>query len=171
MNATDIWLKVRHLFETDDGSLPDIFIQNLTDRQVVQIYNKVMEQSEIEGDPTLWSLEEEKDVPIKSVENPSQKFIEKKVDSFRHVINHHYINGVKIPTLSICVETKGVSFDYRMGNEWEEKQVSALFGLLSLLKEMAPNAKIFQANEGGYDQPSDIFATIFREYHESKHRM
>ena len=162
MNATDIWLKVRHLFETDDGSLPDIFIENLTDRQVVQIYNKVMEQSEIEGDPTLWSLEEEKDVPIKSVENPSQKFIEKKVDSFRHVINHLYINDIKIPTLSICVETRGVSF------EWEEKQVSALFDLLSSIKEMAPNAKIFQANEGGYDQPSDIFATIFREYHESK---
>jgi hypothetical protein len=55
-----LWLKVKHLFEQDDGSLPDIFVEGITPDQTVALYEWLMGQCEIYGDPTLWSIESSK---------------------------------------------------------------------------------------------------------------
>ncbi len=148
----DLWENIRHLFEIDDGSLPDVFVENMTNEQIVNVYNWVVSKSGIYGEPTLWSIKEERDIPIKEVKNPAQKFVNKEVETFRHELKNLVLNGIKMPTLTICVETEGVSFDYRKGKEWGPKEVNALFDFLILITRMAPDSKITQAEEGSYNK-------------------
>jgi len=158
------WNRIWPLFENDDGSLPDIFIEGLTDEQTVQIYNWVLDRSSIYGEPTLWSIVEEKDIPVREIENPAQMFIDRKVEPFRHGLDNLVIEKVELPGLSICVEAGGVSFDYRMGADWTKSCVEALFKFLSMLKSIGPNARVFQADEGGHESPNSLFEEAFQEY-------
>jgi hypothetical protein len=87
MENTEIWHKIGHLFKADDGSLPDIFVVNLTDEQIVTVYTWVVSEAGIYGEPTLWSIKEERDILIKEIDNPAQKFIENEVEIFRHGLN------------------------------------------------------------------------------------
>jgi hypothetical protein len=162
MNNTEIWHKIGHLFEKDDGSLPDIFVENLTNEQIVTVYNWVVSEAGIYGEPTLWSIKEERDIPVKEIDNPAQKFIDKEVEIFRHGLNDLIINGIKIPHLTISVEVGGVSFDYRKGKDWSSKEVRALLDFLLHIDRIAPDSKIFQAEEGSYEKPSIEFEELFQ---------
>lgn len=158
------WPRVKHLFEPDDGSLPDIFVQGLSSEQVVLVYEWVLSQCAIEGEPTLWSLAVGRDLPIREVAYPARAFARGEVESFRHCLAGLVIATVELPTLSISVESAGVSFDYRMGPEWGEPEVLALFEFLRLLRQLVPNAHVFQADEGGYEHPSPEFSQALQAY-------
>jgi hypothetical protein len=162
MNSTELWHKVGHLFNTDDGSLPDIFIDDLSNEEIVTIYDYVMTQATIDGNATAWSLESEKDIPIRNIENPATQFIENRIESFRHLIVLK-VGELELPSLSVCVGQESIEFDYRMGKEWNEKNVSALFRFLSEIQLIAPNSKIHQADEGGSENPSSIFQESLHE--------
>lgn len=158
------WPRVKHLFERDDGSLPDIFVENLSPDEIVVVYEWLLSQCTIAGDPTLWSLEAEQDVPIREVPYPARAFVQRKVASFRHCLASLVVGKVELPTLSVCVEPEGVSFDYRMGSEWGEREVLALFELLRQLCQLVPNARILQADEGGYSRPNVEFSEALQAY-------
>jgi hypothetical protein len=161
MNNTEIWHKIGHLFENDDGSLPDIFVENLTNEQIVIVYNWVVSEAGIYGEPTLWSIKEERDILVREIGNPAQKFIDKEVEIFRHGLKDLIINGIKIPQLTISVEVGGVSFNYRKGKDWSPKEVRALLDFLLHIVRIAPDSKIFQAEEGSYKKPSLEFIELF----------
>ena len=107
----NLWPKVRHLFEVDDGTLPDIYIQNLTNEQIVLTYEWVMSQCAISQDPVLWSTEKEIDVPICEIQYPAREFVAKRVETFRHLVEGLCICGVTLPQLSVSMEDSGISFD------------------------------------------------------------
>src|SRR5690554_7191617 len=142
------WPQVKHLFEVDDGMLPDIYVENLANEEIVSIYEWVMSQCAVAHSPTLWSREQQMDIPIQDVQYPARQFIEGKVDTFRHCLAGLKIEGILLPELSVSVEEGGVSFDYRPGEGWNEETVFALFKFLRALKERVPRARIFQADEG-----------------------
>lgn len=158
------WADVKHLFEVDDGMLPDIYVENLSDPEIVSAYEWVMGQCTVERSPTLWSREQERDIPIWEVRNPARDFVEGRVESFRHCLTGLRLDGVVLPTLSICVEQGGLSFDYRPGDGWNDQTVLALFRFLLALKANAPNAKIFQANEGYDKSPNPEFAVALASF-------
>lgn len=162
MNSTELWHKVRDLFHTDDGSLPDIFVDNLSDEEIVTIYDYVMTQSEIYGDPTAWSLESAEDIPIRDIDHPAKQYIEKRIESFRHGITLR-VDDLELPSLSICVGQESIEFDYRMGKEWNEENVSGLFHFLSQVQSIAPTSKIYQADEGGSHEPNLTFQEALNE--------
>lgn len=159
----DVWENLRHLFENDDGSLPDIFVENMTKEQIVNVYNWIVSKAGIYGEPTLWSIKEDRDIPIKKVNNPAQKFVNQEVETFRHGLENFNLNGIKMPPLTICVETGGLSFDYRKGKDWGVKEVNALFDFLIMISQMSPDSKIIQAEEGSYETPSSEFSKVFQE--------
>jgi hypothetical protein len=152
------WLDVKHLFETDDGMLPDIYVENLSGEQIVSAYDWVMSQCSIAHDPTLWSKAKEIDIPIREVQHPARQFVAGNVETFRHCLTGLSVGGVMLPELSVSVEHGGISFDYRAGDGWNEKTVFALFQFLHHLKMLFPNAYIFQADEGCYSSPNVQFA-------------
>ncbi len=160
----ELWNKLCHLFEKDDGSLPDIFVENISSEESVKIYSWVMSLTKPYGEPCLWSLEEERNIPISDLDNPARYYVQGKSESFRHGLQGFIFNGVKIPQLSICVGDTGIEFDYRMGKDWGAKETWALFEFLFHIKGIAPNAKITQSDEGGYENPNGEFSIAFEEF-------
>lgn len=160
----NLWEELHHLFEIDDGSLPDIFVENISPNESVEIYSWVLSLTKPYGQPTLWSLEEERDIKITELSNPALYYMQGKSESFRHGLVEFEICGTKIPQLSIAVNESGVEFDYRMGAEWGGKELDALFHFLYQIKRLAPTANIFQAYEGGYHKPNKEFSESFDDY-------
>lgn len=160
----DLWIRVKHLFEVDDGSLPDIYVENLCADEIVDVYEWLMGQCAIAGSPTLWSVESQKNLAIRDVPNPARAMVEGRVESFRHCLVGLYCHGVALPELSVCVESSSLSFDYRMGSLWTNGTVWALFELLRQLRQRVANARIYQTSEGGYPHPNAEFSEAFAEY-------
>lgn len=151
------WLEIRELFEHDDGSLPDIYFENLKPDEIVAMYESVMSRCSVFGEPTAWGVAELRDVPLSAFPRPAQAFTSGKIEQFRHGLAGLTINGAAIPQLTISVEPGRVSFDYRKGDGWSEQTVSALFTLIAELRRIAPDAVVFQAEEGRSDRPSEAF--------------
>lgn len=159
-----LWHHIKHLFEEDDGSLPDIYVENLSSAETVAVYEWLMGRCEIAHDPKLWSIEEQLDVPIREVSNPARAFVEGRVETFRHCLVGLRSHGIALPELSVCVEPDGLSFDYRMGEHWTECTVLALFELLRQVQRLAPQANIFQTDEGRHSCPNVEFSEAFTAY-------
>jgi hypothetical protein len=147
----EFWPQLSDLFETDDGSLPDIFVENLSDDQVRTIYHWIRTLGDIyceHGDPTLWDREQQSAVLIKSLDDPAQLVIDGRVEPFRHGLTQFSLSGVRLPQLTVAVSPNEIEFDYRMGSEWGPSQVAALFDFLWTIQQMAPPAKISHSHEG-----------------------
>jgi hypothetical protein len=160
----NLWPRVKRLFETDDGSLPDIYVENLSSDEVVAVYEWLMTQCEIAHSPTLWSVERQQNLAIRDIPNPARAFVEGRVETIHHCLVGLYSHGVSLPELSVSVEPDGLSFDYRMGNHWTERTVLALFELLRKMQQRVPQARIFQTDEGGYPRPNFDFSEAFTAY-------
>ena len=133
----NLWLQVRHLFEQDDGSLPDIFIVNISHEQKMVIYEWLIEQCSVS---------------------------KRDADNFRHrLIGLNYV-GVELPEMTVCLAADELSLDYRMGVEWGEKAVTALFELLRQVYQISPQAIIFQADEGKSINPNVEFSQALEVY-------
>ena len=104
----ELWNYVHHLFETDDGSLPDIFIENITDEEKEKIFNWVMSITQPYGDANVWSIKEGKDIPLKEIENPAKQYSQGIIESFRTGLEEFKVNGVIIPALTICIGSDGI---------------------------------------------------------------
>lgn len=162
----DLWIQVHELFDTDDGSLPDILVGNLTSDQVVTIYRWVRSQCEIysnNGDATVWHREHDCDVSIKSLDNPALLATSGRVEPFRHGLTRFTVSGVAIPQLTIEVSANEIGFDYRMGSDWGPSQVTALFDFLWSIQQLAPAATISHSHEGD-SKPTQSFANAWREF-------
>lgn len=162
----NLWNELNHLFqnEHDDGTLPDIFVENISPEKSVEIYIWVMSLTKPYGNPTLWSLEEERDIEIAKISNPALHFIQGRSEGFRHGLEEFEFSGVKIPQLSIALNEDGLEFDYRMGRDWGANELEALFEFLFRIKRLAPSAEITQAHEGGYDKRNVEFSDMFDAY-------
>lgn len=155
----NLWLRLHDLFDTDDGSLPDIVVENLSNDQVRTIYQWVRSQCDIYDDPTLWDLVQETDVPIKTLADPAQLVLDGRVEPFRHGLTQFAISGVVLPQLTIAVSPNEIAFDYRMGREWRPPQVAALFDFLWTIQEIAPAATISHMHEGANDRTASFTNT------------
>lgn len=158
------WQRMKHLFEIEDGSLPDIYVEDLSNDEIVDLYEWLMTQCEIARNPKLWSIEMQKNVPIRDVSRPAKAFVEGKVETFRHCLAELQINGIELPELSVSLEPNGISFDYRTGTEWTEQTAIALLELLRQMLLRAPRSRIFQTGEGAHEQPNIEFSEAFRAY-------
>lgn len=166
----DLWGELHDLFDTDDGSLPDIFVENLSGDQVRAIYRWVRSQCGIycnDGDPTLWDRTEERDGPIKAVDDPAQLVISGRAEPFRHGLTQFSISGVDLPQLTVAVYPSEIEFDYRMGSEWGPPQLTALFAFLWTIQQMAPDATISHAHEGDSGR-SQSFADTWHDFQREK---
>ncbi len=159
-----IWEEVRSLFEVDDGSLPDIFIESLTAEEVVSLYNKVMSHASIYDDPAVWSIEESREMLLKELDDPASLVVQGKTEPFRHGLNQLKFDGVALPELTICVEPTTVSFDYRKGINWGRYEVEALLKFLWDLVHDLPNARVIRADEGSSQNPSVEFSRAWNAY-------
>jgi hypothetical protein len=156
-----LWDEVKEFFDEEDGVIPDIFVDQLSQRDVETVYAWIRSVSTICGEPTLWSIKENRAIPIAVIENPARDFNAGEVETFHHTFDIE-VNGTAIPTLGVFVEDRALAFDYCTGKEWGAQQVIALFEFLSLIKDKCPPVRIY---EGHRDRPSMQFVRAFERYY------
>lgn len=164
----NLWFELREHFDTDDGSLPDIFVDNLSSAQIIEVYNWVCSISGLAGEPTLWDKVMGDNIPIKSIDDPAGYVVKKRSYTFRHALYKLSISGIVIPQLTIGVFPYRIEFDYRMGNEWGPKTLTALFEFLWSIQEIAPAAVIRHFHEGQYENPTKSFTDTWLRFKQLK---
>lgn len=162
--TTPWWPRLRHLFEVDDGSLPDIFIEDLSPEQIVAVYDWLRALCSGPGDSTLWQLDCQDDVLVRDVAHPARDFVQGKVEGFRHGLVGLRMGGVELPPLTVSVDAGGLSMDYRMGPGWNEQTLCALLELLGQVLAVVPHARVLRADEGGHARPNLEFTEALRAY-------
>ncbi len=135
---------------------------------MVDIYSWILTITEIFDNTFIYSVIEDKNIPIEHYKNPVKAFNAGEIEAFRHGLKQFKINNTIIPQLTLFVGQNRIEFDYRMGENWGAQQVEALFEFLALIKDRAPSAKIIQADEGYYDRPNTIFTSVFEEYYKRR---
>lgn len=165
-----IWSQIRDLFETNDGSLPEIELTNLDSGAIPRLFASLWRRGHdtTAGGASYCDRRDGQDKPIASVEDAANAAV--------HVCNqeaqsiHVVLGGLgsaeaPMPDLGVFVHPDGLVFDYRMGPAWGPQQVAALFELLHTIAETAPDFEV-------HHQYSDkAFAVAWKQYRDSRRTM
>lgn len=140
---SQLWNQLHDLFDTDDGSLPDIELNNLTAEEIENIYAYLRLNSKIVScGAYFWSITTQEEVPVDSVENAASLVVRGEAEGFHILVGGLTFGETVIPDLGIFVFKDSISLDYRMGQEWGSAEVDALFALFSKIREIAPLVEI-----------------------------
>jgi hypothetical protein len=158
-----LWKQLHQLFDTNDGSLPSIGLNNLKTQEVERIYLYLRSQSELVSIGSyFWSTVTDEEVPIDSVENAAHLVIIGEAENFHLVVSGLTFGDAVIPDLGIFVFTNSIELDYRMGEEWGIAELDALFMLFSKIRELAPLVKIDLPDF--YAEDNEQFTSALMEY-------
>jgi hypothetical protein len=159
-----LWNSLHDMFETDDGSLPDIYILNLSGSTVIKIWAYLRKSSPyLVGDACFWHRANEESVPVDAVPNAAELVVNGEAESF-HVVLHGISSNIStIPDLGVFVFPDAIYLDYRMGREWGVAELDAFFALLHQLKSFDTNAVVTLPPESTVEEKKR-FAEAFSEY-------
>jgi hypothetical protein len=161
------WNSVHEMFDTDDGSLPDISILNLTPQGVVSMWRFLREKAaRSAGEVSFWDRAKQESVPIESVLNAAELVVSGEAESFHVVLQGITLRDTVIPDLGVFVFPDALYLDYRMGPQWSEAEVAALFELLHQLRKLDSKAVVTLPPECLDDQKKR-FAQAFEMYRET----
>jgi hypothetical protein len=160
-----LWSQLSHLFDTNDGSLPDIELNNLSGEEVENIYLYLRQNSEIVSVGSyFWSIPEEKEVPVDTVENAASLVTKGEAQCFHIVIAGLLFEGATIPDLGVFVSQNSIVLDYRMGECWGSAELEALFMCFSRIREIAPFVEIKYPKTPIYPECQEQFNSALLEY-------
>jgi hypothetical protein len=143
MEAEQLWEELHYLFDTDDGSLPEISIMNLSKDGVVAIFSYLQcNCHNIANNASFWSIEDQQDKPIDSVPNAAALVVQRRAEPFHFVCEGLAYMGQVIPDIGVFVFDDQINLDYQMGQEWNATKLKALFGILKDLKRIEAGAKV-----------------------------
>lgn len=137
------WSRMRPLFDSGDGALPEICIGRLEERQVVDVYLLIRSLgTSLVGFPLIRDMRDRCDKPLDSIADPAELVVQAKVEPFHFLIRGIAFNARRLPDLGVYILPDAVAIDYQCGPEWREPQVNALFELLRRIRRIAPLANI-----------------------------
>jgi len=143
MKAEQLWEALHQLFDTDDGSLPEIRLLNLSPKGVVAIFSYLQHSCRSSANnQVFWSREDQQDKPINSVANAATLVVEGRAEPFHCLCQGLAYDGEELPDIGVFVFDDQVALDYRMGQEWNAGKLKALFGLLKELTSIDQGAEV-----------------------------
>lgn len=139
------WGALLEVFGTDDGSLPDIELDNLSGDEVINGYEFIRNHAdEISSkEASYWSTTKDCDVPFNYEDNPAIQVVSGEAEAF-----HLCFDGIKspsgklVPELGLFVFPNCLSFDYRMGPQWNKIALQGLFELIACFSKDYENMQI-----------------------------
>jgi len=158
------WSQLRHLFIEDDGSLPDVFVDNITASDIKKIVEWV--ESRCDCEPFLvWDLQSQTNQHLTSPSQAVELFQSGKIESFRFPASDIAIGDHSLPTLGFGIYSdKCLEFDYRMGTEWTDSKIQAFFKFMTAIITLSPSAQIGRCEEGCYPNFSPEFAAALASF-------
>jgi hypothetical protein len=135
-----VWRRLHCLFDTDDGSLPRICLTGLTAAGVEAVFDFLRSRAAtFRGNP-FWHRLLDREEPLDAHPDAARLVAERQADEFHVLAQGLSFRGVTLPDLGVFVWPTAVDLDYRMGPEWDESKVLALFELLRRLHTLDPGA-------------------------------
>jgi len=148
--SANLWEQVHMCFDTDDGSLPAVVIDNLPPVGVASVYLMLRQRSRMAtAFPQFHSYPDDAALPVDSVPNAAALVPTGQAAPFHHCIAGVVAGGVELPVLRVYVWPDAVELDYRMGPEWGPTQVAGFFDLLRDCCVLAPGAVVVSAVSEG----------------------
>lgn len=143
-NASWLWDQLHEQFDTDDGSLPDIYIHNLKSDAIVSAYALLRDRATavVTKCPDYWSTRLQQRLPLDAVPNASTLVLSGEAEPFHVVFGGITAKGVVIPDLGVFVFQECIALDYRMGREWGPPELEAFFELLVELSALDPACRV-----------------------------
>jgi hypothetical protein len=161
--SRSVWKRLRFLFDTDDGSLPVIRLTGLGPEGVARIFDFLRSRATIDLDVLFWHRILDREERLGAYPNPAQLVATGEADEFHVLARGLVFGGTTLPDLGVFVHPREVVLDYRMGPEWGEAEVLALFELLRQLTALDPGASV---RLGEFDSPrvQRLFVDAWLEY-------
>jgi hypothetical protein len=161
---TSLWDEAGACFDTDDGSLPGIEVDNLSPAGVSAIYAMLRRRSRLcDGSPEFWNRKRNESVLVDSVPDAAGLVAAGEAEAFHHCIEGLVSGGIELPVLGVFVFPNCVELDYRMGSEWGPTQVAGFFELLRDCCALDPTAVVVPASCEGPPYP-DRFLRAWLSY-------
>lgn len=146
-----LWGELGELFDTDDGSLPEVVFDAPPRSALQPLFTFLMQRGRVNADRggTLWDPAVEADIPITDVPDAGERVADGRVPSFHVVFNDIEVDGVTLPPLGAFFCEDEVALDYRMGDEWNPSVLAAFARLLGEMRELARGARLTARPDGG----------------------
>ncbi len=163
--SAGLWEQVVACFDTNDGSLPGIFVSNLSAASVAGIYAMLRRRSKLAGDspPEFWSIRQQKSVAVDSVPNAAALVAAGQGEPFHFCIEGLVAYGRELPVLGVFVWHDAIELDYRMGPEWGPQEIAGFFELLRDCCDMDSGAVVLPADCEGPPYPQ-LFLQAWAAY-------
>jgi len=139
-----LWSELRDLFDTDDGSLPEVRVDYVDSAATVAGYALLRGRATrvVSENAYLWSKVHSAERPLDSVPNAAALVVSGEAEAFHVVFGGIRSRNVVIPDLGVFVCPDQLALDYRMGPAWGPGELEALFELLGELVALDPRASL-----------------------------
>lgn len=139
----DVWAEFRQHFEFNDGSLPEVQLEDLGAAGVLSACRRLTEMGEFDaGFRGAWDVTENRSRDDLSFLESVQGVVEHRFESFHWTFSRVRVGGVELPELGVFVFDDAIYLNYRMGPAWTSATVTAFLELLELLLSVAPSSRL-----------------------------
>jgi hypothetical protein len=160
--ASWLWTELHDLFDTDDGSLPEVRVDYSDVQAVARGFALLrLRASEILG--SFWSKTLCADQSADTVVNAAALVLAGEAEAFHVVLRGIQFQEGTIPDLGVFVFPDQLALDYRMGAVWGAAELNGLFALLADLCALDPGASI-SLEEGLPSSTVARFQSAWRRY-------
>lgn len=146
-----LWEQVGDLFADDDGSLPEVWLGEVSPDGCEAVWRRLAGiAASIPDDRTAYSVVLEAEVPINRQPDLVGQIMRGELQSVHVVLTGISWAGVPIPDLGLFISVGSigrVALDYRMGEGWHPLSLGAFARLLGTLRDLAPGGVLsFESN-------------------------
>lgn len=130
-----LWNETHHMFDSDDGSFPEICICGLSADQVSDGYLFIREKAQFTvGTPCFFNCETRREMDLSEAENPARLVCEKKANPFHFMTRNIRYEPGCVHELGIFIFDNAIALDYEKGPIWGEREIETLFQIILKIK-------------------------------------
>jgi len=139
-----LWSELHDLFDTDDGSLPEIRVNYVEKEAMVAGYGLLRRRAArvVTENPYFWSKMHDAERGLDSVSNAAALVVAGEAEPFHVVLGGIQARNTTIPDLGVFVFPDQLALDFRMGPAWGASELEALFQVLIELTALEANAMV-----------------------------
>ena len=155
------WPFIKHLFDSYDGGFPDIWMNGLSEEEILSTFHTLVSFCGSSHNKKVWSFERGTSLMINEIIHHEREFGEGRFESFSHKLTGLKVNGIELFDVDLWVEDDVLALDYKPGDDWNEYRVIGLFKLLYQLQQQTPSVHFSHADEGCRGTPHLEFTKAF----------
>ncbi|MES1950514.1 hypothetical protein S4A8_06633 [Salinisphaera sp. S4-8] len=145
MNVTPwLWNELRDLFDTDDGSLPEVRVDYRDPAATGAGYALLRGRAArvVSDKAYFWSKTHDAEGSLDFVSDAAALVASGEAEAFHVVLGGVQSRSAAVPDLGVFVFADQLALDYRMGRAWGPNELEAFFSLLGELASLDPAANL-----------------------------